>query len=37
MYFLSYRLQKTSLDKGLKSPVAEHRSTVNKLKDPKHY
>ena len=35
MYIRSYRLQKTWLDKCLKSPVSEHPSTVNMLKGPK--
>ena len=35
--FRYYGLQKTWLDKCLKSPVSEHRSTVDMLKRPKHY
>ena len=36
MYFRKNGLQMASLDKCRKSPVSEHRWTVNILKDPKH-
>ena len=35
MYFPNYKLQNTWLDKCLKSPVSEHRWTVNMLHGPK--
>ena len=35
MDFQNYRLQKTWLDKYLKSLVSEYASTVDMLKDPK--
>ena len=37
MYFGNYGLAKTCLDKGLKSPVWEHRLTINMLKSPKDW
>ena len=37
MYFGNYGLQKTWLDKYLKSPISEHRSRVNMLKGLKHF
>ena len=36
MYFRNYGFHKTWVDKYLKSPVAEHPSTENMLKGPKH-
>ena len=36
MYFSSYRLLKTRLDKCLKSPVSEERSASNTVNFPKH-
>ena len=36
-HFRIYGLLKTRLDKCLKSPVSEHRSTVNMLKGHKHH
>ena len=36
MYFQNYGLQKTWLDKCLKSAVSLHPSTSNMVKDPKH-
>ena len=36
MYFQNYGLQKTWLDKGVKSPGSEHTSTANMLKSTKH-
>ena len=37
MYFRNERPSKSWLDHSLKSPVSEHRSTVNMLKGPKHF
>ena len=37
MYFRSYGLRKTWLDKCLKSPVSEDHSTGNVLNGSKHY
>ena len=34
MYFRNYRLQKTWLDNGLKSPVSEDPSTNNMVHGP---
>ena len=36
MYSRNYGLWKTLIEKCLESPVSEHCSTVNTLKDPKH-
>ena len=35
-FFLTYRLQKTWLDKRLKSPVSEDPATSNMINEPKH-
>ena len=37
MYFLTYGLRKTSLDKSLKSAVSEDPSTSNMRNGPTHY
>ena len=36
MYFQTYGLRKTRLDKCLKSPVSEDPSTSNMVNGPKH-
>ena len=36
MYFRTYELQKTWLDKCLKSPVSEDPLTSNMVNGPKH-
>ena len=37
MYFWTDRLQKTCLDKSLKSPLSEHPSTSNMVNVSKHF
>ena len=37
MYFQNYRLQKTWLDKCLKSPVSENTLRGNVVNSPKHF
>ena len=37
MYFLTYGLQKTSMDKCLKSPVSDDPSASNMLNGTKHF
>ena len=36
MYFLTYGLRKTLLDKSLKSPVSEDPSISNMVNEPQH-
>ena len=36
MYFLSYQLRNTWLDKCLKSPLSDDLSISNKVNGPKH-
>ena len=36
MYFFTYKLRKTCVDKCLKSPITEESSTSNIVKGPKH-
>ena len=37
LYFWSYGLQKTWLDKFLKSPISEGPPTSNMVNEPKHF